>query len=114
MGMRDYSRDKAKKVIGQRPAEIHQLILLIAIAGLTSCSSRVAAPQLSLQNQTPSDSGATIPPGETNRSLDEVDLAAEAAISKSCVEAWRKGLAGDQEGAVKQLKELDKKYPRVS
>src|SRR5262249_16701804 len=46
--------------------------------------------------------------------LRQSDGEAEAAVSSGCVEAWRKCLRGDQEGAIKQLKELDKQYPRVS
>lgn len=44
----------------------------------------------------------------------EVDMAAETIISKECLEAWRKALKGDEKGAMSQLGDLEKRYPKVS
>lgn len=44
----------------------------------------------------------------------EVDMQAEGIISKECLEAWRKALKGDEKGAMAQLDDLEKRYPKVS
>ncbi|HNB21289.1 MAG TPA: tetratricopeptide repeat protein [Candidatus Obscuribacter sp.] len=44
----------------------------------------------------------------------EVDMEAEGIISRECLEAWRKALKGDEKGAIAQLDELEKRYPKVS
>lgn len=44
----------------------------------------------------------------------EIDMSAEAEISKQCLEAWRKALKGDGKGSIAQLDALEKKYPTFS
>lgn len=44
----------------------------------------------------------------------DVDMAAEGVISKECLEAWRKALKGDGKGAIAQLDDLEKRYPKFS
>ncbi len=39
---------------------------------------------------------------------------ANEAIYQACVAAWRKCIAGDQTGALKDLKELDRQYPKIT
>jgi len=112
--MRDYCPDKARSVNRQPPAKFCFLTLLISAASLTSCSSRINAPTLPPQSYTRADNPAVSTEDNSSSILRQSDAEAEATVSKGCVEAWRKGLAGDQEGAIKQLKELDKQYPRVS
>ncbi len=42
------------------------------------------------------------------------DMDAENTISTECVAAWRKELKGDTEGAMKQLEELNAKFPKMT
>src|SRR6266404_8209843 len=42
-----------------------------------------------------------------------IDQEAEEALSEGCVAAWRKALKGDEPGAMKQLQDLDKRYPKA-
>ncbi len=44
----------------------------------------------------------------------EIDMSAEAEITKQCLEAWRKALKGDGKGSIAQLDALEKKYPTFS
>lgn len=44
----------------------------------------------------------------------DVDMEAEGVISRECLEAWRKALKGDEKGAMSQLNDLEKRYPKVS
>ena len=116
MGMRDCFHDNpmSAKKAGRSSALIYQSGFLISLISFTSCTSRVNAPQLSSPVQVTSQNQPVSTPSQLERGLNQSDFAAEAVISNACVEAWRKELAGDEAGAVKQLKELDKKYPRVS
>jgi tetratricopeptide (TPR) repeat protein len=91
-----------------------RLSLLIAIVALSSCSNRVAVPQLAPDSGLLREQPKAGPAPDFSQGLSETDLQAEAAVDQKCVEAWRIGIAGDPEGAIKQLKELDKEYPRVS
>ncbi len=44
----------------------------------------------------------------------DVDMEAEGVISKECLQAWRKALKGDEKGAMSQLDDLEKRYPKYS
>jgi len=44
----------------------------------------------------------------------EADMTVEAEVSKGCVEAWRKALAGDKKGALAQLDQMSQQYPNIS
>lgn len=111
--MRDCFRDNAtSKQPVERPFTFsYRLGFVITIIACTSCSGRVTAPHLSSPVQVTSQSQ---PSPELERVQNQSDSALLAVISGACLEAWRKELAGDEAGAVKQLKELDRKYPRVS
>ena len=80
----------------------------------SGCSSQVAVPDSTSGNVT---IGSTPAPEHKASGampiVEPVDLDAEEAISKGAVEAWRKALAGDVDGAMKQLEELNKKYPKA-
>jgi len=43
-----------------------------------------------------------------------VDMDAERAIAKESLEAWRKCLKGDEKGAIAQLDDLEKRFPKIS
>jgi tetratricopeptide (TPR) repeat protein len=76
---------------------------------LAACSSRIEAPKYL------SDSLSSTP--TTNYGQEEItklDLEAEDAIAKGCVEAWRKAIGGDETKAMAQLKAPDKQYPKVA
>ncbi|HEY9869410.1 MAG TPA: tetratricopeptide repeat protein [Candidatus Obscuribacterales bacterium] len=45
--------------------------------------------------------------------VEPIDMEAEEVVSKGCVEAWRKAVAGDQAGAMRQLEDLNERYPKV-
>ncbi len=81
---------------------------------LSGCSSQVAVPD-SASNNVTIGSSASVKQGSNGAIpvVEPVDLVAEEAIAKSSLEAWRKGLAGDVDGAMKQLEELNKKYPKA-
>jgi tetratricopeptide (TPR) repeat protein len=97
----------------QRRSSNTLLIVCITLGTLAACANRIDTPQ-SWQN--------SLLPGNTKDSLRSnssqeitaVDLAAEDAISKDCVAAWRKALAGNEKGAMAQLKALNQKYPKVA
>ena len=114
--MRDCFRNRAKSKKGARcpSGPFYQLAILFTLISLTSCSSRVAAPELSSPVQVTSQSQPVSDPSQLGQGAIMSDRDAEAAIDGACVEAWRKELAGDEKGAVKQLNDLDRKYPRVS
>jgi predicted Zn-dependent protease len=44
----------------------------------------------------------------------EADMTLEGEVSKGCVEAWRKALAGDKKGALAQLDQMGRQYPNIS
>jgi len=80
----------------------------------SGCSTRVGVPDSASNHVTV---GASPAPKQQSSGaaplVEPVDLEAEEAISKGSLEAWRKGLAGDIDGAVKQLEDLNKKYPKA-
>jgi tetratricopeptide (TPR) repeat protein len=87
----------------------YSLLAVSCLMLLSACSGNVRTPGELPVVKAPDathNSGAVI--GESSISQE-----AEEAVSEGCVEAWRKALKGDEEGAMKQLKELDKKYPKV-
>lgn len=103
-----------RKEAGRPSALFYQLGCLITLIGFTSCSNRITAPRMSSPVQVTSQNQPVSAPSQLEPGMNQSDLAVEAVVSNACVEAWRKELSGDEAGAVKQLKELDKKYPRVS
>ncbi len=44
----------------------------------------------------------------------DIDMGAEEAIAKECLQAWRKALKGDEKGSIGQLDALEKRYPTYS
>jgi len=99
-----------------------KLMKTLRFAGLVSglclitsgCSTRVTVPDSASNNATIGSSAAsTHQTSEARPLVEPVDLDAEETISKGSVQAWRKGLAGDVDGAMKQLDELNKKYPKA-
>jgi tetratricopeptide (TPR) repeat protein len=87
----------------------YSLLAVFSLTIISGCSGNVRTPsELPVVNTAaPSQQGgAQI--GESSISQE-----AEEAVSEGCVQAWRKALHGDEEGAMKQLTELDNKYPKV-
>lgn len=98
-----------------------KLFCILTISVLFSaCSKCLDVPDRLVQNKV--NIGTNDKPGKGSsdqvanykQGISASDLQTEAIVSKICVEAWRKGLAGDVDGAMKQLKDLDKKYPKVA
>lgn len=102
-------------IAGTRGKDCRFWALAIVVSLLSSgCASRVGVSR---------SRSATITPGaswtDRDRSADgaqlvePVDLDAEEAVSVGSLSAWRRALAGDEAGALRQLEELDKKYPKA-
>lgn len=82
---------------------------LIALCGCTSRIDSAKAPLSDLRS-------GHAPQVQTGGNLtigEPLDLVAEEAAAKGCINAWRQALKGDSEGAMKALVELDRKYPRL-
>lgn len=92
----------------------YRLSLITLALVLTSCSTRVTAPLDASQSQLRQGNEQIRAQAGVSGGITGPDLETEAIVSHDCVEAWRRALAGDVEGAIKQLKDLDKKYPKVS
>ena len=44
----------------------------------------------------------------------QVDMQAEEVVSTECLKAWRKAVKGDEKTAMAELKDLEKRYPKIS
>lgn len=93
------------------------MALFVTIIALSACSGKIQAPaadslaQVDVTQKDPHQAGTAEiniggPPSEA-------DMAAEAAVSEGCVSAWRKALKGDEQAAMAELDELDRKYPKM-
>lgn len=88
------------------------VLSVCAVAG--GCNSQVAVPDSASNSVTVGSSAAVKQNSDGSVPVVEpVDLEAEEAIATGSIEAWRKGLAGDVDGAIKQLEALNKKYPKA-
>lgn len=96
-----------------------RLLMLTAACSLvfTGCNPTVHAPESSISKvkggvgaYEEHSSGVTNLGNQRNF---EQDMAIEGEVSSGCVEAWRKGLKGDEKGAMKQLNDLSQRYPNV-
>jgi tetratricopeptide (TPR) repeat protein len=89
--------------------------LLGVAIGTSSCTNRVQIPKAALPSKIEKSSPLAQSISSKQSAIFEAvapcDAQAEAAVSEGCVSAWRKALAGDEEGAMAQLHDLDKKYP---
>lgn len=79
---------------------------------LSACSTHVNTPVAGLPNSE-IDARLKNDPAAPQLLPDTTDGEKDVALSEGCVQAWRKALAGDEAGAMKQLKELDKRYPHA-
>lgn len=90
--------------------------LAVSIICLSSvgCSGHLATPR---QNLAELKMRATQPESSSKDASvglgEKIDLNAEEEVSRGCVDAWRKALAGDEAGAMNELKSLDREYPQV-
>lgn len=95
-----------------------RLFMLFGVSlALSSCTPSVHAPDSAI-SKVKGGTGAYEEHSESVTNLGnqrnfEQDMAIEGEVSQGCVEAWRKGLAHDEKGAMKQLNELGQKYPNV-
>jgi predicted Zn-dependent protease len=99
--------------MGTRKKACTIVSIIVSLPVLSSCGNRVYVPADVGKEK---DRQVAIPQqhqAETSQILPKQDLSAQDVISQTCLEAWRKALAGDKAGAMKQLRELDKKYPKV-
>ena len=90
------------------------LLAVLTASAVSGCSSKVTAPAGG-PARPPESSVPAAPsqePGVT-RIGETIDLDAESAVSEGCVAAWRKCLAGDEPAAMKQLQELNERYPKA-
>jgi tetratricopeptide (TPR) repeat protein len=83
-----------------------------AVGLLTSCSGQIHTPVSGLSGGG-IDARLRNDPAAPQLLPDTTDGEKDAALSEGCVEAWRKALKGDEAGAMKQLQELDKRYPQA-
>ncbi len=86
---------------------------LLAVAltvTLGACSSHISAPS----SQMPVANNEASPVTSTAQVGDEsFDGDADQALSDGCLQSWRKALKGDEKGAMSQLQELEKRYPKA-
>jgi predicted Zn-dependent protease len=90
-------------------------LVLLACCSLTACNARVQPSSSAVGSVT---SGAETVQGSREADLSsqenfQADMAIEGEVSDGCVQAWRKALKGDEKGAMAQLDEMSKKYPKV-
>ena len=90
------------------------LLVVILSLGLSACSSQMRTPTGLDQLRSGQSGPATDQYAQLIVGGDQIDLRSEEAVSDGCLQAWRKELKGDEAGAMKQLRELDKQYPNQS
>jgi tetratricopeptide (TPR) repeat protein len=82
--------------------------------GAAGCSSNLSVRSGGLSDvKIGSRTPPTQPGAGVAQLIEPIDMEAEEVVSKGCVEAWRNAIAGDQAGAMRQLEDLDKRYPKV-
>jgi len=102
-------------VIAKHTCAKLSLLAIVAVgcsASLFACSQQVNV--LPSRSSNFSQKGEAQSSGKREEELSTIDLQTEAVVSESCVQAWRQAIAGDCDGAIKKLKELDTKYPKVA
>jgi predicted Zn-dependent protease len=75
---------------------------------LGACSSRISTKDVPAENLQIT-SHSSLP---SEQEMSQATYAVEAAISDGCLKAWRTATAGDYKGALKQLDELQHRYPK--
>ncbi len=86
------------------------LFLIIACVSLTGCRSAVNNSNLSQVEYGRTNPSASIQTAEAAA----CNMAHEQAVADGCLKAWRTAVAGDENAAMAQLTELDKKHPDIS
>ncbi len=107
--MLDYSHNDTGKITQMRRFA-SGVIGIAALISLSACSSRVVVPTKLSAIQSVNES-AHLPPGFENGDSESVG---DETVSLGCVAAWRKCLGGDTARALKDLQELERKYPRIT
>jgi tetratricopeptide (TPR) repeat protein len=108
------------------PQSMRILAVVLALAAVSGCHGSVNSEKLSKVEyakkapyETP-DAPSQRPvdvsdPSNSSQLSAEVNMAKEQAVADGCLAAWRKAYKDkDEEGAMKMLEELDKKYTGIS
>ena len=77
---------------------------------LSSCSGQIETPKTGLNNL---EKGSTGPRRLSPHESFAADMNVEEKVSNACLHAWRRALGGEVDGAIEELKALDKEYPHM-
>lgn len=92
------------------------LALCVASCLAAGCGARVTTPTtlktVPIEKKNTHSAQTSIPMSSDGFLAGDMD--AETVISTECVAAWRRELKGDTKGALKQLEDLNTKYPRMT
>jgi tetratricopeptide (TPR) repeat protein len=84
------------------------IAVVLCCALLGACSGRISTKDVPAENIEVTSQSRLPSPQE----MSQATYAVEAAIADGCLKAWRTAIAGDYKGALKQLDELQHRYPK--